>query len=228
MAKNDKDDNSEEDDLIENEEEDAGEDEDLSLAEKHKALIDKIVAQRVADAKTKIDKAYSKAEKLAVENAALKKDLEASRRKKLEEDGKLVEAKESELEELRAEKIQLEEALNAITRDQEIEKVLGKLGVEFRSNFARDVAVKEIRSQLTKDDDGEWVHKSGASLSDFVKTFVKDPEKEETLLKPKENSGTGQDRNKSGFKKTDVKLSELTNEQMLKLAATGKLGSFSY
>lgn len=87
------------------------------------------------------------------------------------------------------------------------------------------MAFRSIVDELVQDDDEAWVHKSGASLKDYVKTFAKDPIKE-FLFKSKENQGTGTAGPKStapGEKPKSVV--GMTSAQMLEAAQKGFFGA---
>jgi hypothetical protein len=120
----------------------------------------------------------------------------------------------------------LQERLTSLTRDRELEKHLGSL--DFRNDFARETAFKTILPELVQDEDGSWVHKSGASINDYLKAFAKDPQKD-FLFKSKENSGAGTTSNKSSATVSRPKsLSGMSTEELLALADSGKLGTVTY
>jgi hypothetical protein len=197
-----------------------------SLKEEHQALLKQMVADELKQMKANVDKAYKKAEETARENARLKAEAQEKQRKQLEDEGKHYEAsklKNAELEETN--KI-LQERLTSLTRDRELEKHLGSL--DFRNDFARETAFKTILPELVQDEDGSWVHKSGASINDYLKAFAKDPQKD-FLFKSKENSGAGTTSNKSSATVSRPKsLSGMSTEELLALADSGKLGTVTY
>jgi len=196
-----------------------------SLSKEHEALIEKIVNERLKTMKANNDKAYKLAEELKRENTRLKEAQTVAERKKLESEGKQAEADKLRIAEL-------EELLNVrnnellgFTRDRQVEKAISSLS--FRNDYAKEVAIKDIISDLVQDDDGAWVHKSGASLNDYIKAFAKDPNRE-ILFKPKENNGTGTQPKGTVTPKPKT-LAGLSNEELLKAAAAGQLGSaFSF
>jgi hypothetical protein len=197
-----------------------------SLADEHQALLKQLVADELKQMKGNVDKAYKKAEELARENARLKAEAQEKQRKQLEDEGKHYEAAKLKLAEMEEREKILQEKLTSITRDRELEKHLGSL--EFRNDFARETAFKTILPELVQDEDGSWVHKSGASINDYLKAFAKDPNKD-FLFKPKENSGAGSNSNKNSASMSRPKsLSGMTTEELLALAESGKLGTVTF
>jgi len=209
------------------EEEEANSKRKGSIADEHKATIESIVEERLAKMKSNVDNAYKKADELARENTRLKEAAQDGKRKKLEEEGKHLEAANLRLSEYEEKNTILNEKLTSLTRDRELDKTL--TGLEFRNEFARETAFNTIVSQLVQDEDGTWVHKSGAPISEFVTAFKKDPDKD-FLFKPKDNSGAGSSNNKSSSSGggRPKSLQGLSTEEMLKLASEGKLGAIDY
>lgn len=197
-----------------------------SLREEHAELLERMVDEKLSVMKENLDKAYKKLEEQTKENTRLKSEAQEGKRKRLEDEGKHLEAANLRLAELE-EKLRLQTETNTrLTRDREVEKALGTL--DFRNEFAKETAVNIIKSELVQDsEDGTWIHKSGASLSDFIKTFVKDPNKD-FLFKPKETNGAGT--TPSGAttknKQRPSSLKGMSSEELIQLAKDGKLGSF--
>jgi hypothetical protein len=197
-----------------------------SLAEEHQALLKQLVADELKQMKTNVDKAYKKMDELTRENTRLKEDAQSKQRKQLEDEGKHFEAAKLTIAELQEREKILNEKLTSITRDRELDRHLASF--DFRNDFARETAFKTILPELVQDEDGSWVHKSGASINDYLKAFAKDPNKD-FLFKPKENSGAGSNSNKSSASTArPKKLSGLTTEELLQLADSGKLGSMTF
>jgi hypothetical protein len=213
---------------LDKDDEDTGGDDDASeskgkLSKEHSELLEKLVAEKLKGMKSNVDKAYKQAETLAKENARLKAEQQENARKKLEDEGKHLEAEKLRRVELEETVKVLNERLVAFTRDKEVDREISSL--PFKSEYAKEMAFKSIVEELVQDDDGAWVHKSGASLKDYVKTFAKDPIKE-FLFKPKENQGAGQ----GGFKGTaqggkPKDLSKMTSAELLEAAQKGLLGN---
>ncbi len=197
-----------------------------SLAEEHQALLKQLVADELKQMKANVDKAYKKSEELVRENAKLKSEAQDKQRKQLEDEGKHYEASKLKNVELEENNRILQERLTSLTRDRELEKHLGSL--DFRNDFARETAFKTILPELVQDQDGSWVHKSGASIYDYLKAFAKDPNKD-FLFKQKENSGAGSNSNKGSTTVTRPKtLSGMSTEELLSLAESGKLGTMTF
>jgi len=187
--------------------------------------IEKIVSERVSDTlkeiKSKLDKSYQardEALKKVAEFEAEKKSIEL---KRLQEEGKFKEAYEMQLAEEKAKRETLEKQNVELTRDISVRQFLGQL--PFRNEKAVEMAYKEIVSQLVRDENNLWVHKSGLQVQDFVKAFS-DSEENSFLFKPKYNSGTGTDSVKSPSSSSEAtSLFSLSQDEVLKRAREGKL-----
>ena len=199
-----------------------------SLAEEHDELIKSLVQEGLneglKDIKGKLDSAFKARDEALKENARLKAQQAESEKRKLKDEGKHLEVATMQITELE-ERLKLkEEQLTQLSRDRELETAMA--GLEFRNNFARETAFKTILSELTQDDDGTWIHKSGASLSDYIRVFSKDADKE-FLFKPKQSSGAGLETSKGGgvnaSKGRPASLKGLSTQELLKLAREGKL-----
>jgi hypothetical protein len=188
-------------------------------------LVEKLVKERLAselkDIKSKLDSAYGardEALKKIAEHERKEKDAELAR---LKEEGKHKEAYELQLAEERAKRELLEKRNVELTRDIDVRNALGHY--PFRSDTALEMAYREIVSQLVTDDSGIWKHRSGISIKDFVKTFA-ESEANEFLLKTKANSGSGSHQTKTEAPpKGPRSLFSMPQEEVLKLAAEGKL-----
>jgi predicted RNase H-like nuclease (RuvC/YqgF family) len=153
-------------------------------------------------------KARVRAEKAAadVQRAALKAD------------GKELEAANMRIAELEEELKMTSTKLVSVTRDRELETALSSL--EFRTNFAKISATDLIAKDLIQDTDGAWVHKSGASIQDYIKTLPKNDEFRDTFLKSKDNQGTGAPTNKTTAKdKAPKSFIGMSSEELLAWAA---------
>jgi hypothetical protein len=190
-------------------------------------LVAQQVSEQLKDIKSKLDKAYS------VRDDAIKKaeDFEKKEReatlKKLEEEGKHKEVFDMKLVEKDAAYNDLLGKYNALeqnnlqlTRDSQVRDLLR--GTEFRNDKAGDMAFHEVIGQVVKDDKGNWVHRSGISIKDFITAFVSD-EANSFLLKPKVSSGGGTTTTTASKGNTSKSLFEMSQEEVLKMAADGKL-----
>ena len=197
-----------------------------TLADEHKELLKQMVADELKQMKSNVDKAYKQLETTTRENTRLKAESQDKQRKQLEDEGKHYEAEKLKNAELSETVKILNERLTSLTRDRELERHLSSL--DFRNDYARETAFSNILQELVQDTDGAWVHKSGASIADYLKAFAKDPNKD-FLFKPKENSGAGSTSAKNTAAAGRPKsLSGLTSEELLSLAANGKLGTYNF
>lgn len=142
--------------------------------------------------------------------------------KRLTEEGKHKEVYDLKLAEEKAEKEVLAKKVTELTRDVTVRDVLKSYS--FRNDNAADVGYREVISQLTQNDKGDWVHRSGVSIKDFVTSFASD-ENNSYLFKTKSNSGNGSESQKeTNTNKTQKKsLFGMSQAEVLKLAEEGKL-----
>jgi len=194
-------------------------------------LIARLVAEKVAEEvkslKSKLDSAYSVRDEALKRASELEKAEREAALKKLDEEGKHKEAYEMRLLEKDAAYNELVKKLSdmekrnvELTRDSQVRDLLGV--TKFRNEKAANMAFHEITSQLIRNDKGEWTHRSGVSLGDFVKSFVSD-DANSFLLEAKPSSGSGLDAPKPtpGSQKTSLFAKPLT--EVLNLAAEGKI-----
>jgi hypothetical protein len=187
--------------------------------------IDALVAKRVEEAlkpiKENLDKAYSardEALKKVKEFERLQREAEL---KRLQEEGRHKEAYEMQLRERDAEIENLKRRNIELTRDIEVRNALA--AYPFRNDNALEMAYREIVSNLIQDDKGNWVHKNGLSIRDFVKSFV-EHEDNAFLLKPKANSGSGSTpASATATASGNKSLFQMSQAEVLKLAKEGKL-----
>jgi vacuolar-type H+-ATPase subunit I/STV1 len=192
-----------------------------------KKLIEKETETRLAKAKQGLDKSYSKLDEIKKENEKLKSDMKALERKRLTEEGKHLEVANAKLSDLTEENRVLKERLTALTRDRELERHLSSL--DFKNDSARSSAFKTIISDLVHDEENsEWVHKSGVSIEEFIKAFSKDPNND-FYFKVKDSNGAGSSSRKEqgGNKPRPASLKGLSTEEVIALAAAGKLGKYT-
>lgn len=193
--------------------------------EADKTLVDKLVEERVAEAlkpiKSKLDSAFE------ARDAALKKAAEYEEKerqaelKRLQEEGKHKEAYEMQLAEERAKREVAEKRNVELTRDLEVKNTLS--GIDFRSTKANEMAYREIVGQLVQNEQGQWVHRSGVTVQEFINSYIAD-ESNAFLLKPKASSGTGGTSVKTQTPPAGNKsLFAMTQDEVLKMAQEGKL-----
>ena len=199
-------------------------DDDKKQADKD--LVEKLVNERLEEnlrpIKEKLDKAFEVRDK-ALEKV---KEFEQKQRdeelKRLESEGKHQEAFEMRLAEERAEKEILKKKNVELTRDVNVRNVLATL--DLRNDRAMEMAYQDIVGQLVQNEQGTWVHRSGISVKDFVKTFAED-ESNSFLFKSKISSGSGNvgPAGKPVITEGRKSLFDMTQAEVLKLAGEGKL-----
>lgn len=190
-------------------------------SEEFEALVAQKTEENLAKMKSNMDAMSEKVQALTREKTVAEEAAKEARKQQLEEEGKHSEVLEMEKLEL-TEKLRLAEEGNLrLTRDHEVSAAIQSL--EFSTERARDVTRDLVTAELTQDDEGRWVHRSGAPLADFVQSFVKDP-KNEFLFKTKESSGTGTARARPGDKRLTKKVSEMSTQELLEAADNGGLG----
>src|SRR5210317_1026562 len=153
-----------------------------------KKLVQAGIDEALAPMKENLDKAYAARDE-ALQKAAQLEELEKQRElERLKAEGKHKEAFEQELAEERAKREAAQKRAVELTRDVDLRSALGTF--EFRNKNASDMAFKEIVGELTQNESGDWVHKSGTSIDEYVSTFIND-ENNAFLLKQKVSSGSG-------------------------------------
>lgn len=184
------------------------------------AMIKSAVAEAVKDIKTKLDVAYTKRDEAlqkVSEFEQKERDLEI---KRLQDAGKDREAFELQLAEMKANQETLQKRNLELSRDVDARQALSAFA--FRSEKAAKMAFDEVTSQLVQNEKGEWVHKSGVAVKDFVKTFAEN-EDNAFLFKQKQNSGNGSQNIPPSSNTTKKSLFEMTQDEVLQMAAEGKL-----
>ena len=187
--------------------------------------IEREVQDRLAKMKSNMDRMASERDE------ALKKAVEIEQKQKqdqiqrLEEEGKMQEALEMKLAESEAKLKVFEEENIKLNRDSVVNAALN--GLEFRNERSRQMAYRDIVEQLVQNDDGLWVHKAGANISDFITTYSKN-EDNSFLFRVKAKTGAGTS-NRSGAPSMEQKksISELTTDEVLALASKGQLGNYN-
>jgi hypothetical protein len=199
--------------------------EKVETPEPQKNDIEAIVEERLAKMKANMDRMASERD----EALKLKADLEAKAKEdtisRMKEEGKLQEALEMELADARAKLASFEEQNTKLSRDNVLNQALA--GMEFRNEKSRDMARREIVEQLVQNEEGVWVHSTGSDIRDYVEAYAKS-EDNSFLFRVKSNSGAGTG-NPAGAPSTDVakSIGQMTTQEILALAAKGKLGNFN-
>jgi hypothetical protein len=188
--------------------------------------VESIVAERLAQMKenmNRMSKERDEALKLKAEMEQAKKDADISRMK---EEGKLQEALELEVADLKAKLGVYEVETTKLRRDGVLNDALA--GMEFRNDKSRDMARREIVDQLVQDESGAWKHNSGSNINDYVAAYAQS-EDNSFLFRVKSNTGAGSG-SPAGAPSTDVSkaIGDMSTQEILALAAKGKLGSYGY
>lgn len=186
-------------------------------------LVNERLDGRLKPIKGKLDAAFKARDEAMTKLKQLEAEKHESELKKLEEEGKFREAYELRLAALNAEKEALKSQNTALSRDVAVKDALKTL--PFRNDRAFDMAFKEIVGNLVQDENSRWVHRTGISVADYVKAFSADDE-QAFLFKAKPNSGGGTPASTSGTPASSSKRSlfEMSQAEVLKLAAEGKIG----
>lgn len=185
------------------------------------------VNERLSKMKANMDRmASERDEALKIKNQ-MEADAKSAKIKQLEEEGKLQELAEMKIADLEA-KLKVFEAENVkLNRDNVVNNKLSAL--EFRNDRSRDMARKDIVDQLVQSEEGVWEHKSGVGINDFIESYSKS-EDNSFLFRVKSNSGAGTSANLSQTNASSEKKSilDMSTDEVLALAAAGKLGTQSY
>jgi len=151
-------------------------------------LISEQVDTKLADIKEKLNKSYTERDEANRKATEAETALKAANIKRLEDEGKHKEALELKLADADAKITSLTKHNTELTRDNSVRNELS--GLDFRSTTAYDMAFKTLTQELVMDDKGQWTHRSGVSIREFVSDYAKG-EEQQFLFKPKANSGNG-------------------------------------
>lgn len=185
------------------------------------AIVQAKLDEALKDIKGKLDKAYGARDEALKKIAEIEQKEREAELKRLQEEGKHKEAYEMQLAQERAAREALEKRNVELTRDIEVRNALATH--PFRNENALEMAYKEITGQLVKNDNGVWVHTSGASIRDFVKGFAESQDNS-FLFKPKVSTGAGAAESSTNTGSTEKKsLFQMTQAEVLKMAREGKL-----
>ena len=183
--------------------------------------VEALVAARLKEIKSKLDGAYAERDAEKARADKLEKDRRDAEIKRLEEDGKHKEAAEARLADAEARLAAAERRNVELTRDLDLKDALKAFN--FRNEKAADMAFQELVGTLVQDDKGIWQHKSGKTLREAAKAFAEDSANS-FLFKAKASNGTGTDpKPPSDVKSKPGSLFGLSQAEVLKLAAEGKL-----
>jgi hypothetical protein len=199
--------------------------EEVETTEAPKDDIESIVEERLAKMKANMDRMASERD----EALKLKAEMESSAKEatiaRMKEEGKLQEALEMELAEAKAKLEVFAKETTQLKRDGVLNDALA--GMEFRNDKSRDMARREIVDQLVQNEEGVWLHSTGSNIRDYVEAYAKS-EDNSFLFRVKSNTGAGTG-NPAGAPSTDSTkaIGDMSTQEILALAAKGKLGNFN-
>jgi hypothetical protein len=183
--------------------------------------IESLVAERLKDIKGRLDAVYGERDTYKKQAAEMADKLSKAERERLVAEGKELEALKLQLAEVEAKNSELQSNLVAATRDSQLQAMLG--GLPFRTDKARQQALREITADLRQTSDGTWVTKDGADLSTYVKAYADDSENT-YLFKPQASSGGGASSQRPATPGNEKKsLFAMSQDEVLKMAREGKL-----
>jgi DNA polymerase III psi subunit len=199
--------------------------ETVETTEAPKDSVEALVEERLAKMKANMDRMASERD----DALKMKAEMEASAKEatlaRLKEEGKVQEALEMELAEAKAKLEVFAKETTQLKRDGVLNDALA--GMEFRNDKSRDMARREIVDQLVQNEEGAWVHSTGSNIRDYVEAYAKS-EDNSFLFRVKSNTGAGTG-NPAGAPSTDTTkaIGDLSTQEILALAAKGKLGNFN-
>lgn len=188
--------------------------------------IEAAVQDRLKQMKDNMDRMVRERDEALKKAAEVEQAQKAAEIERLEAEGKLKEALEMKLAEANAKLKVFEEENTKLNRDNVVNTQLATL--EFRNERSRQLAQRDIVEQLVQNENGAWVHKSGSSIQEFIDSYSKS-EDNSFLFRVKANSGAGTS-TPSAPSQTDTpkRISDMSSEEVLALAAKGQLGQFNY
>lgn len=185
------------------------------------AQIDAAVSEKLKDIKSRLDSVYAERDALKKQSQEMTDKLAAAERQRLAAEGKELEAAKLHLEEVQRKNAELEAQLVAATRDNQLQSMLASL--PFRTEKARQQALREITSDLTRTSEGTWVTKTGTPVETFVKQYADDSENSYLFKTPTSSGGGSRQEapNPNGSGKKS--LFEMSQADVIKMAKEGKL-----
>jgi hypothetical protein len=192
--------------------------------EEIQAQVSAQVAEQLKDIKLKLDQAYAARDEAVRTRTQLEEQTRQKEMEALTAAGKHQEVSQMKLAAAEEKIAMMTKQLTAYQRDSVVQEQLRSL--TFRNDKSAQMAYRDITDQLVQNDEGEWVHKTGVKIKDYVASFAKDPENE-FLFAPKANGGggSGSGGNPAPTKK---KISEMTTAEALAAAAAGQLGTMTF
>ena len=192
-----------------------------------KAALERLVQEQLSEIKGKLDNAYGERDAAKKALSEKEKAINAAEAERLEKEGKVAEALKLKVDQLEKEKAEeaaksaeAESRIVELTRNLEISTQLAS--ADFKNVKAKSSAEREIRLLLVKNDKGQWVGENNKPLKTVVQEYLADPENSYLLKAPiNSGSGTGGDNKPAGGARK--KLVDMPQDEVLALAAQGKL-----
>ena len=188
------------------------------------AELNKIIQARVEEElsgiKEKLNSAYSQRDEAVAKAVSFEEEKKALTISRLEEEGKHKEVADMKISEMTAKLEARDRQITELTRDSAVRDALK--GLDFRNDTAADFAYRDVVDQLIQNENGQWVHRTGSSIKDFIDSFRKDDDKE-FLFRPKQSSGTGQQAQSvaTGGFDSSKSMADMTNDEIMAAAAAG-------
>lgn len=191
-----------------------------------KTQVDALVAEQLKEVKSKLDNSYAARDEAVRKATALEESANQAKIKALEAEGKHKEVADMKLVAINEQLRLATERIVGFTRDAAVREALSN--VKFRNDRSSQMAYRDIVDQLVQDkESGQWLHKTGVTIKDFVAQFSKD-EDNSFLFEPKNNSGSGIGGNYTGGSPSltgGKKITDMTSQEVLAMAMAGKLGN---
>jgi cell division ATPase FtsA len=181
------------------------------------------VEEELASIKSKLNDAYASRDEAVKKAVTFEEEKKAAEIARLEEEGKHKEAGDIRLAELTAKLEARNKQVTELTRDNVVRDALK--GMDFRNDTAADFAYRDVVGQLVQNEEGQWVHRTGESIKNFIDTFKKDEDKS-FLFKPKQSSGAGMQaasQSSTGGFDSSKSLNEMTTAELMAAAEAGHL-----
>jgi hypothetical protein len=188
------------------------------------AQIAALVAEQIKEIKGKLDASFTARDEAVRKATQLE---EAARKKELEDltaAGKHAEVAQLKMTALEENLKIAQGKITSYERDSVVKDALR--AVKFRNDRSAEMAYRDVVDQLVQNQEGQWVHKTGVSIKDYIGNYTKD-EQNSFLFEPKVNSGGGSGP-AAGTPKIGAgrKITDLNTQEILAAATAGELGAF--
>ena len=179
-----------------------------------------MIQEQLKPIKGKLDSAFAERDAAQAKADAFEKKDRDTEIARLTEEGKHKEAFDMQLAEKDAKLAALAKRNTELSRDNEVTAVLS--AYQFRGKMAAEMTHEKVLAELVQTDAGDWVHKSGISVRDFMKVFAEN-EENTFLFKTKVSSGTGsQQTSTTPGVSAKTSIFAMTQEEVLQHISEGK------